>query len=327
MLFYDSAKLLLTELNASLGTSYTDNDVTWGAPFDSAQLPGGATAFVYNTGIVGTIAGTDYFINYKRVLFSELFLQLPVAYQKLRLLNHESGKINESIALSIATQWGFPITGADIDTYGVALAADGLSIRFRISDYSVMYKTQWISVTLKVFTTLNSGKFYSLADVAAIHPQAWSQDVTATDTAYTKADPAQITSRYDYTPIRGVLKHLRANSDMTVNAWISDARQCNRLINALTSVDGSPWVYSLATTKAVWNIAGSRVVYNGKVSDLTPAKSMAKNIPKNMLPLIKPTRSGFTHVLILRLGSSGVTQTAYGISNMLADCAILHYNA
>lgn len=328
MLFFDSAKLLLTELNNSLGTTYTEADITWGDPYDTASLPGGAAGYVYNTGIIGTVNGTQHFINYQRVMVNELFLGLPTANQKVRLINHESGKIEDSLALSLSTGFGIPIIGSDIDPASISLSSNGLAISFRIADASKMYKPLWHQFTLKVFTVLTDGKFYGQADLASMHPYIWSQDVVATDTAYgTKADPAILTSRYDYTPIRGILKHIRPYPDMSTNAWIADARLCKRLIVGLTQVDGNPWVFDVGTSKVAWNIAGARCVYNGKVADLTPAKAMNRNIPKNLLPFLKPARSGFTHVMILRMGSSGVTQTAYGVSNMAADCAILHYNA
>lgn len=327
MLFFDSARLLLTELNNSLGTSYTTNDVVWQQPVDSAALPGGSAAYTYNTGIIGTIGGIEYFINYNRIAIGDLFLGLPAANQKVRLLNHSSGQAADSIALSLATQFGIPITGADIDPASVTLDST-LAIRFRITEASIMYKPVWHQFTLKVTTVLSDGKYYSQADMASIHPNVWSQDIAATDTTYTaKADPAVVTSRYDYTLIRGILKRLRPSSDMTVNAWISDSRLVNRLRVGMISVDGNPWVFDVGTSKVAWNLAGARVVYNGKVSDLTTAKAMNHNIPKNLIPLLKPARSGFTHVLIMRMGSSGVTQTSYGISNMLSDCALLHYNA
>ena len=328
MLFFDSAKLLLTELNNSLGTAYTENDVTWSAPYDTASLPGGAAAYTYNTGIIGTINGTQHFINYQRIMITELFLGLPSANQKVRLLNHESGKLEDSVALSISTGFGVPITGSDIDASSIVLLSDGLNILFRIADTSKMYKPLSHTFELKAFTVLTDGKFYSRADLAAMHPYIWSQDVVATDTAYgTKADPAILTSRYDYTPIRGILKHIRPYPDMSTNVWIGDARLLKRLMVGLTQVDGNPWTFDMGASKTAWNIAGVRCVYNGKVADLTPAKAMSRNIPKNMLTFLKPARSGFTHVMILRMGSSGVTQTTYGVSNMAADCAIMHYNA
>lgn len=228
-----------------------------------------------------------------------------------------TGKVRDLVPLLNKT-FGWNFAPEEFDDTSFSLSPVPATITFQLSSVCRFFLPASFSLPVGGSYELIDGELFLTPFDFAYTPDNYAEDYANAGLTGSKASAPLQTARFDYTPVREVIRNW-----YTHYSWIDDQRlvtdrlQANGLLlAALKSVDGQDWTVGNGTYKN--DIYKAWGVYNGPTKGARGVMAMMYRSLPDVLATLDLVNEEFDNVLVLRGNVTG--------SNTYGDCYLFHYN-